>query len=397
MTPLRYKRRLLLQAAAALACSNWLPAMAADARPSACAPGWPQWDAFARRQIQADGRIVDFSVPEQHSTSESQSYGMFFALVANDRARFDSIWRWSRDNLGAGSDKLPAWHWGRRESGSFGVLDPNSASDADLWFAYDLLEAARLWQQPSYQAAALALLAQVREREVRVMPKLGPMLLPGEFGFDAGKERWRLNPSYLPLPLLRRFATVDPTGPWAAMAQASARLVIESAPQGFAPDWVIYDAAKGVVPDTERSTLGSYDAIRVYLWAGVTADGDPLVAGVRNALAPMVRAVVNYAAPPEKIDSVTGAPVGRGPIGFSAALLPYLKAVQADDALAAQQKLVADKWAAWQAAGPKPGAAGDGEFNYYNSMLTLFGWGWLQGHYRFDANGQLLPGWACKS
>lgn len=399
MSTINIRRRRLLQAAAALSFTAFLPRLAGAAGAAdmpSCAARWPQWDVFAQRQIQPDGRIVDFSVPEQQSTSESQSYGMFFALVANDRTRFASIWQWSRDNLGAGSDKLPAWQWGRREGGSFGVIDPNSASDADLWFAYALLEAARLWNMPDYQQSALALLNQVKAQEVRNLPGLGPMLLPGPYGFDIDKERWRLNPSYLPLPLLRRFAAVDPVGPWTAMAQAALRLSVQSSPQGFAPDWVIYDAAKGFVPDSERSVLGSYDAIRVYLWAGMTDDGDPLAAPLRTALAPMARAVVSYAAPPEKVDTVTGAPQGRGPIGFSAALLPYLKATRQDDILSAQQKLVADKWDAWHRGSPKAGAAGDGEFNYYNSVLTLFGWGWLQGHFRFDAAGQLHPGWACK-
>jgi endoglucanase len=395
MTPYSFKRRLLLQAGAAAALVTLWPGLAADAAAQACPAGWPQWDAFARRHVQADGRVVDFSVPEQQSTSESQSYGMFFALAANDRARFAAIWRWSRDNLGAGSDKLPAWQWGRREGGSFGVIDPNAASDADLWFAYALLEAARLWQMPDYLKAGMALLGQVKAQEVRVMGDLGPMLLPGPVGFEAGRERWRLNPSYLPLPLLRRFAAVDPSGPWTAMVQGAARLATQSAPQGFAPDWVIYDAGKGFQPDSERSVLGSYDAIRVYLWAGVTNDGDPLVAAVRNALAPMTRAVVSYAAPPEKINTVTGAPEGRGPIGFSAALLPWLKATGAVDALAAQEALVREKWQAWSRAAHPAGAAGDGEFNYYNSVLSLFGWGWLQGQYRFDAAGQVTPAWAC--
>ncbi|OWY27072.1 cellulose synthase complex periplasmic endoglucanase BcsZ [Herbaspirillum robiniae] len=397
MTPLSLKRRRLLQAGAALVLVNLLPGEAAEAFAQGCPAGWPQWEAFARRHVQADGRIVDFSVPEQQSTSESQSYGMFFALAANDRARFAAIWQWSRDNLGAGSDKLPAWQWGRREGGSFGVIDPNSASDADLWFAYALLEASRLWQMPQYLKAGMMLLNQVKAQEVRAMGELGPMLLPGPYGFDAGKDRWRLNPSYLPLPLLRRFAGVDPAGPWAAMAQGALKLVTQSSPQGFAPDWVIYDAGKGFQPDTERSVLGSYDAIRVYLWAGVTDDGDPLAGPLRAALAPMTKAIAAYGGPPEKFNTVTGAPEGRGPVGFSAAVLPWLKAAGAADSLAAQEKLVQDKWQAWSRATPKAGADGDGEFNYYNSMLTLFGWGWLQGQYRFDAAGQVTPAWACRS
>src|SRR5690606_6968162 len=123
-----------------------------------------------------DGRIVDFSIPEMHSTSESQSYGMFFALVANDRPAFDRIWRWSVDNLMGGKETgvLPAWRWGRRTDGTWGVLDPNAASDADLWFAYALFEAARLWGEPDYERPARALLERVAADEVADLPGLGP-------------------------------------------------------------------------------------------------------------------------------------------------------------------------------------------------------------------------------
>ena len=30
------------------------------------------------------------------------------------------------------------------------MLDPNSASDADVWMAYSLVEAGRLWKIPCY-------------------------------------------------------------------------------------------------------------------------------------------------------------------------------------------------------------------------------------------------------
>ena len=118
---------------------------------SDCAPdAWPLWRAFTTRFIQPDGRVLDASTPQRHSSSEGQSYGMFFALLANDRARFESLWRWSIDNLFGGTLKgrLPAWWWGRAPDGSWRVLDGNSASDADLWFVYALAEAARLWNQP---------------------------------------------------------------------------------------------------------------------------------------------------------------------------------------------------------------------------------------------------------
>ena len=84
---------------------------------------------------------------------------MFFALVANDRARFDKLLGWTQDNLAGGdlTQRLPAWSWGKSPDGSWKILDPNPASDADLWMAYALLEAGRLWHEPRYEKLGTAM------------------------------------------------------------------------------------------------------------------------------------------------------------------------------------------------------------------------------------------------
>lgn len=359
-----------------LACA-WPAARAQSCKP----PAWPQWDSFAQRHLQADGRIVDFSVPNRQSTSESQSYGMFFALVADDRERFASIWRWSRENLGAGGDRLPAWQWGKREnSDAYGVLDPNSASDADLWMAYDLLEAGRLWHMPEYEKAGRALLAQIKEKEIADLPQLGPALLPGPEGFANGNA-WRLNPSYQPLFLLRKMARVDAAGPWDAVIAASQRMLAQASPQGFAPDWAAYRADSGFAPDPQTRGIGSYDAIRVYLWAGMTGEADPLAQAWRNSVSGMARYLESNAVPPEKADAVSGATAGAGPIGFSAALLPYLQSMKRDGPLQNQLNRVREEWER------------DTDWGYYNSVLMLFGWGWQQRRFGFGADGDLQPAW----
>ncbi|MEI7536628.1 MAG: glycosyl hydrolase family 8, partial [Comamonadaceae bacterium] len=63
--------------------------------------GWSDWIIFRDRFVQADGRVVDFSADAQ-STSEGQTYAMFFALVANDRPSFDRLLAWTRANLAQG-------------------------------------------------------------------------------------------------------------------------------------------------------------------------------------------------------------------------------------------------------------------------------------------------------
>ena len=87
------------------------------------------------------------------------------------------------------------------------MLDENSASDSDLWIAYSLLEAGRLWDNHSYESIGTLLLRRIAREEVATVPGLGPVLLPGAHGYT-GEGRWTLNPSYLPPQLLARFAAL---------------------------------------------------------------------------------------------------------------------------------------------------------------------------------------------
>src|SRR5258708_8296522 len=200
---------------------------------------WMAYRTFTARFVQADGRVIDYSTPTQQTTSEGQSYAMFFALVANDRATFDRLLAWTRTNLAAkqfepGNVRLPSWQWGKKPDGSFGVLDPNSASDSDLWIAYDLLQAGRLWNERSYTQLGLALAAQIVRHEVTNLAGLGPMLLPGPQGFITG-DVTRLNPSYSPLPVLRALAREMPDGPSNPLAQNCYQPLPPPAPRALPP------------------------------------------------------------------------------------------------------------------------------------------------------------------
>ena len=72
------------------------------------------WEQFKKDYISQEGRVIDPSDARKITTSEGQSYGMFFALAANDRAAFDNLLDWTQNNLAQGSLKehLPAWLWG---------------------------------------------------------------------------------------------------------------------------------------------------------------------------------------------------------------------------------------------------------------------------------------------
>ncbi len=304
---------------------------------------WQLWHSYSARFIDPqNGRVLsgDVSGPngDQHTTSEGQAYALFFALAANDHPTFDRVLAWTQTNLAGGdlSTHLPAWLWGQDKNGAWTVLDSNSASDADVWIAYTLIEAGRLWNSPNDTGLGRALMASIAKNEVVDLPGFGPMLLPGPAGFQHGNT-WTLNPSYLPLFLFDRLAAVDPSGPWHEIARNIPRLLEQSSRHGYAMDWVEYVPGDGFYPaaapapagssnTSSDEAAGSYDAIRVYLWAGMIDRDDPMRGAILNAVPAMGVYLAAHDAPPEKI-SDQGIPSEQaGPMGFSAAVLPYLRA-----------------------------------------------------------------------
>jgi endo-1,4-beta-D-glucanase Y len=354
------------------------------------------WQAYSERFISSDGRVIDPQGGDR-TTSEGQSYALFFALVNNDRGQFDRVLTWTESNLAAGDLglHLPAWSWGRGKDGNWGVLDPNSASDSDLWIAYDLIEAGRLWTDLHYANLGRRLAAIVAHKEVANLPGLSPVLLPGASGFRLPRF-WVINPSYTPLFLVQRLAKADPEGPWASVAMDIPLLLERSAMHGFAMDWVCYTPGEGFAPcqSNGRKTpepLGSYDAIRVYLWAGMLPDSSPAKARILKSLPAMNLYMQQHDAPPEKVNS-EGVPMNPpGPVGFSAALLPYLSG-NANQAAVAQQlvriKSQLDEKSNLYGAGYGTGPT------YYDQNLVLFGSGWIEKRFQFGNSGELLLRWS---
>uniref|UniRef100_E6QIZ0 Endo-1,4-D-glucanase n=1 Tax=mine drainage metagenome TaxID=410659 RepID=E6QIZ0_9ZZZZ len=349
------------------------------------------WQAYTAQFLSSDGRIVDPQGGDR-TTSEGQSYALFFSLVNNDKARFEAVLEWTEKNLAEGDlgAHLPAWEWGKKKDGTWGALDPNSAADSDLWIAYDLIEAGRLWHDSRYVALGKRMLPLIARRETAVLPAFGPVLLPAANGFHL-KNSWILNPCYTPVFLLERLAKVDPAGPWIGIAIKTPELIARSSPGGFAMDWVSYTPGTGFQPSLsnavkEQGALGSYDAIRVYLWTGMLSDELPAKRRMMHALNGMSQYLTEHGAPPEKVNS-QGAPFATdGPVGFSAAVLPFLESIP-DPAEVARQavrmKSQLDE---------KTGLYGKVP-TYYDQNLILFGGGWLARQYHFASNGELIVSW----
>jgi endoglucanase len=360
---------------------------------------WQLWNSYSARFIdKQSGRVFDPN-GDQHTTSEGQAYALFFALADNDRPTFTRVLAWTEANLASADleTHLPAWLWGKNKDGEWKVLDPNSASDADVWMAYTLIEAGRLWKSPGDSKLGRAMLAQIARNEVVNLPGFGPMLMPGPAGFQHGNS-WTVNPSYLPLFLFKRFADVDPAGPWAQIALGIPLLLEQSSRHGYAMDWVEYVPGDGFYPAPKPSAAeqnasdtagpeGSYDAIRVYLWAGMLDPDDAMRPRILNAVPAMSAYLADHDAPPEKISDV-GIPVAQdGPVGFSAAVLPYLRAYPDLSRVTAKQiiRLSAQKDATTGLYGK--------DIAYYDQNLALFATGFLDARFRFGPGGELTVEW----
>ncbi len=354
--------------------------------PSAHA-GWPLWSSFAQRFLSPEGRVIDLHA-EDRTTSEGQAYGMFFALAANDRERFDRMLSWTVSNLSRGDlgANLPAWHWGGTREGKGSVIDSNSAADADLWLAYVLLEAGRLWESDVYTNLAARLQRTIAASEVVVAPGLGPMLLPGPRGFALGNGAYKLNPSYLAPQLVLRMAQAFPDGPWTAMYDGIPKLWRAGQVRGLVADWSVWTRSGLSRQLAGESGKASYDAIRVYLWAGMLHPGAPRRAELLACAGGMVKHLQEADSPPEEVTPDGQLKDSRSPVGFSAAVIPLLLAAAERRAVAAQRRRMAQDY------DPETGLYGR-PARYYDQCLVLFSTGWTEDRFRFGPDGRLIVSW----
>lgn len=227
------------------------------------------WRQYADGFVERDGRVVDPSPEGELSdvtTSEGQSYALLRAAWMGDRRTFRRVLRWTTENLQGGDPAaLPAWKWGPRGDGTYGVLDPQPASDADQLIAYALLIAHARWGREAWREQALGLLETIWEQEVE---QVGPTLvmLPGPWAKDTDPAR--LNPSYFLPFALRAFAGVDPGRGWDRLLDDS-YLVLEACTQdsGLPPDWCWLDRETGEVAPPpegmEDKLVFGFEAFRV--------------------------------------------------------------------------------------------------------------------------------------
>jgi endo-1,4-beta-D-glucanase Y len=357
---------------------------------------WPQWEQYSQHFIDQQGRVIDHTAQDR-TTSEGQAYALFFALVANDKPRFAKVLGWTEANLANGdlTVRLPAWNWGRNPDGSWKVIDTNPASDADVWMAYTLLEAGRLWHDSRYEKLGAVMVSRIAQEEIASVPGIGTTLLPGPQGFHPDAKTWILNPSYLPLPLITGLARRMPQGPWSQLAGSLHLMLSQSSSAGYAMDWISAgDGVHASLSPTRLATVktdgpppvGSYDAIRVYLWLGIA---DPATPGLKQLLADtsgMAAYLHTNVTPPLQVGPDGTIVNAAAPVGFSAAVIPYLHAVH----LGPEEKTQTDRLVALR--DPATGLYGK-DAAYYDQNLALFANGWSEQRFGFDRDGTLKVQW----
>ena len=233
------------------------------------------WRSYCQQFISPEGRVV-LAERDGGTISEAQAYALLRAVWAGDEATFARVYAWTYNNLSRAKsqgDYLLAWHWGRQEDGAWGVLDWNSASDADLDYALALTLAARRgWRPPAplpdYAAQARQVQQDILGKEAATLPSGELLLLPGNW--QAPQPPILINPSYFSPGTYRLLAQTFQEPRWHALRRDTYPL-LESLGRGLGPmvgvglfpDWCQIAAKGQLSPAPGRGSDFGWEALRL--------------------------------------------------------------------------------------------------------------------------------------
>lgn len=346
------------------------------------------WQRYRDRFIQADGRVIDWENDDQRTTSEGQAYAMLRAVLINDAATFERVLTWGEQNLERRDDDGPidhlwAWKWGPdadpQEAETWGILDQNFATDADIDAATALIMAARRWKKPAYLDLAKIKLSDIWEfstADISLIDDLsGRYLLPGPIdAFHPSPETWYLNPSYMAPYAFRIFAQVDRRHDWLELVNTGYRMLEESAQIsdiGLPSDWVLLHSEtphyRPLPATASIKSLYGFDAYRV--WWRVALDlvwfkSAPAGHYLNNRLPVLLERWQQEQTLPAQIDLTGEAMVDYGATSQYAMVYPAARHLDAEVAasIRAEKLALADPNDFW-----------DGDSAYYTQNLAWLG------------------------
>jgi endo-1,4-beta-D-glucanase Y len=233
------------------------------------------WASYREHFISPEGQVV-LQDRGGGTISEAQAYALLRALWAGDEATFVRLYRWTRKNLSRGAshgDSLLAWEWGQQADGSWGVLDWNTASDADLDYALALVLASRQgWRAPpdlpAYQTEARQVAQAILAQEVVEVPPGALLLAPGNW--HSTSPPYLLNPSYFFPAAYQVLAQAGFGSRWNRL-HADAYPFLQRLTRGLGavpgvglvPDWVMVGADGKLTPPRERPSHFGWEAVRL--------------------------------------------------------------------------------------------------------------------------------------
>lgn len=274
------------------------PASTTGTGPGAGAPVPPReltaaeaGQSFLDSYVDPDGRVVRRDQGDD-TVSEGQAYAMLVAVAVGDQDAFNRVWAWTQQHL-LRPDGTMSWRWQAGE-----VVDPSSASDADLDTARALVLAGRSFSDPALTAAGRTMGTAILDVET-VKTKLGRILVAGSW---ATTEPYAYNPSYASPAAVDVLATGSDDDRWAELAAGSLAIttaVLTSA--DLPPDWAQVHADGRVEPMPGAAGRGnegvrySYDATRLPLRYAESCHPEDVALAARLA-GPLARFAGNPAA-----------------------------------------------------------------------------------------------------
>jgi endoglucanase len=202
--------------------------------------------------------------------SEGQAYGMLIAELTADSATAQRIWSWTQQHLQR-PDGLLSFH--ANADGS--VLDPQSASDADILIAFALLR----YTGPdasSLHADGKKIAAAVLTHETTQLPDGTPVVAAGPWAVGAVAT---IDVSYWMPGVYNKLAALTGDQKWSHASSGAIRLLQQLTANGkrLPPDWAQLrsgDITAIAAPGGSAPAQYGLDAQRVPIWLATSCAVD---------------------------------------------------------------------------------------------------------------------------
>jgi hypothetical protein len=176
---------------------------------------------------------------------------MLLAVALDDRASFDRVWDWTRDNLQR-DDGLLAYHWANGH-----VDGEEPATDADLDAARALVLAGRRFGSDDYESAGERIGGALLDSETSPVDG-APVLVAGPW---ARSSTPTVNPSYFSPRAYADLANAHQDSRWDDIAGTSRSIASGLTNHGMSlpPDWARVDAlaSAGGEPSAQSQAIAS--------------------------------------------------------------------------------------------------------------------------------------------